>query len=178
MKRLIIFTITTLLGMIGIQAQHITGRGDYLEGTSYISTSRIKVIDTRCRYAGEVSLSMDYVKLKGNGHTINDGEYYTIQMNFYERNIGQKVLLKCKDGKVIELKTTSLQRDPFVQIYWIKENKVEEIINGHITKIRIQTNKGFVDRDVKDDEFSLGVKKCHNLLQHEKKEEEKFDAGF
>jgi hypothetical protein len=52
------------------------------------------------------------------------------------------------------------------------------ISNGYITKIRIQTNKGFVDRDVKDDEFSLGVKKCHNLLQHEKKEEEKFDAGF
>ena len=100
--------------------------------------------------------------------------YHTDEL--YERNIGQKSLLKCKDGKVIELKTKPTKR-PFVQIYWIKRKQ-----SGRNHKWTHYQNKntdqqGFVDRDVKDDEFSLGVKNvitCYNT----KKEEEKFDAGF
>lgn len=111
---------------------------------------------------------MDNLNISGSGHTLCTGEYYTIQMNFYERNIGQTILLKCKNGKVIELSSNSIQRDPFVQIFWLKENVVKDIINGEIVKIRIRTYNGFVDREIKKNTFSNAVSKCYNLLNEEK----------
>lgn len=157
------------------EAQRISSSGNYLEGTSYISTTRVKIIDQRSKC---VSLSMDYVKLKGTSHSsLNDGEYYTIQLNFYQRNMGEKVLLKKKNGENIELKTKSLQRDPFVQIYWLNEKEVLEIIKGDVTKMRVLTNNGYEDIEINKNNFSNAINKCYTLIkkkQANNKNEEKF----
>ena len=116
------------------------------------------------------TISMDFVHMSGAGHSLSGGDYYTIQANFFERNIGHTILLKCKNGKVIELSTKSLQRDPFVQIYWLPESKVKDIINGEITKIRIRVQNGYVDREIKNNSFSKSVSRCYKLLNEAKKE--------
>lgn len=162
------FIIVLLFQFLTASAQYITSKGIYLEGTSYISTSRIEAYRTKDKFANFATISMDFVHMTGAGHSLG-GDYYTIQTNFFERNIGQTILLKCKNGKVIELNTQSLQRDPFVQIYWMKESKVKEIINGEITKIRIRVQNGYVDREIKDNMFSKSVNQCYKLLNEERK---------
>ncbi|MBP3716569.1 MAG: hypothetical protein J6I79_03605 [Paludibacteraceae bacterium] len=159
-----------LFQFLSVSAQYITNRGLFLEGTSYISTSRIEAFRTRDKFANFATISMDFVHMSGAGHSLNKGDYYTIQTNFFERNIGQTILLKCKNGKVIELSTKSLQRDPFVQIYWLPESKVREIVNGEIIKIRIRVQNGYVDRFIKGNSFSKAVGRCYKLLNEAKKE--------
>ena len=172
-----------LLGMgLTTNAQHITSKGSYLEGTSYISTSRVQVLHSKNKFASTITLSMDYIHVTGNGHFMKEGDSYDIQMNFFERNVGQKLLLKCENGDVIELQTQSIQRDPFVQIYVMSQEKVEKIINGKVKKIRIMTYEGFVDREVKGNEFSDGVERCYELLRktssQDKENEKKFKDSF
>ncbi len=162
--------IVLLFQFLTASAQYITNRGIYLEGTNYISTSRIEAFRTKDKFANFATISMDFVHMSGAGHSLSGGDYYTIQANFFERNIGHTILLKCKNGKVIELSTKSLQRDPFVQIYWLPESKVKDIINGEITKIRIRVQNGYVDREIKNNSFSKSVSRCYKLLNEAKKE--------
>lgn len=175
MKR-IFFILLSLIVTRNIEAQYITSEGSYLEGPSYISTSRIEAFRAKERYFSRINLSMDYVHMKGVGHAMDKGDYYTIQLNFFERNVGQSILLKCKNGKVIELNANSVQRDPFVQIYWTKENVIKSIANGEIVKIRIRTKNSYIDREIKNNSFSKAVSRCYNLLCSEKKKQEKREA--
>ena len=169
------YTLILLLSSLfcSSPAQYITNKGMYFEGTNYISTSRVEAMKTHDKFANTISLSLDFVKFASSGHYNLSGEYYSIQMNFYERKIGQKVLLKCQDGKIIELTTSSIQQDPFVQRYWLKENQIKEIINGKIAKIRILTNNSYVDRTVKDNMFSDGLSKCYVLIKQEIEKDQK-----
>lgn len=169
MNKVLLTILPLCFNLLSASSQYITSKGTYLEGTKYISTSRIDAFHTNSRFAKPCSISMDYILLaESPGHRLGSGEFFTIQINFFERNIGQAVLLKCKNGKVIELKSNSIQRDPFVQIYWIREDVAKSIIEGGIQKIRILTQNGFIDRDIKNNLFSTAVSKCYNLLIEEK----------
>lgn len=171
MKKIHILIYFLGLLIFPVSAQYITNRGSYIGGASYISTSRLQVVKTRDHYASTISISLDYIHIEGNGYAMSSGDNYMIQMNFYERNIGQTILLKCENGNVIELKTRSIQHSPFVQVYNMKPEKVEEIIKGRIVKIRILTPKGYVDREVKDNKFSDSVRRCYYLLKKTRQEE-------
>mgnify|MGYP003293018307 CR=1 FL=1 len=173
MKKITLILLLSLLYLTpAARAQYITSRGNYLEGTSYISTSRIEAFHTRNHYASTATLSMDFVHMNGTGHTLKSGDYYTIQMNFFERNVGQSILLKCKNGKVIELNSNSIQRDPFVRIFWTDEKTIKQIIDGEIIKIRILDSNCFVDREIKGNTFSKAVGKCYNLIKSTQKKNE------
>lgn len=179
MNKYILSIISLLFTVIQFShSQYISSRGNFLEGSSYISTSRIQALKTKDKFANTISISLDYIHIEGNGYRLNDKDNYALQMNFYERNIGQTILLKCENGEVVELQTRSIQHDPFIQVYSMKPDVVEKIINGNIVKIRIQTVDGFVDREVKNNTFSTSVKKCYNLLLRTIKEDNENNKSF
>ncbi len=181
-KRFLTYIVLFLLSATCCSAQYITSQGNYLEGTSYISTSRVQAFNSKNRYLGSATLSMDYISLSSHSYSMKGGEHFTIQINYFERNVGQTILLKTEDGKVIELNTYSVQRDPFVQVYWLKEWQINDIIKGKIVKIRIKTIDGYVDRDITGNTFSNAVNRCYSLLRETRtkalKSSRNFKKGF
>ncbi len=115
---------------------------------------------------------------------LNEGK-----MQFEE---GRKLLLKFKDGSMMELKNhekigptdykyqvSSIGTSYFTfPKYILTVEEIQKIIDGEVIKIRIENDVEFFDRDIKKNKFSKGMKKAFESINAKKTTKNDVYEGF
>lgn len=112
-----------------------------------------------------------------------DNTYYTINLTLnedrYTFESGKLLLLKLSNGQVITLrniKTIGPNDYTYIEtefghniytypVYAVTEKQIQQIINGKVVKIRIETDNGYLDRTIKRNKFSKVITQSYNSLQ-------------
>lgn len=86
-----------------------------------------------------------------------------------QMSIGRKLLIKTDSGKVIELEnneeigpidyefeglsTAGFEEYSITPSYWLSEEQIKELCSSNVVKIRVETNSGTLDKEVKPKSF-------------------------
>lgn len=151
--------------------------------------SRWIVTDNNNLYVGwdkSAGFNLSY-SLKANGE-----ETYEITLCLDEGKMqfekGRKLLIKFKDGSIMELKNNkkigptdykylSKSYLTYPQ-YSVTEEEIQKIINGEATKIRVENDMEFFDRDIKKNKFSKGLKNAFEAIKAKKETKNDIYEGF
>ena len=106
-------------------------------------------------------------------HIDTNGDAYLLYIRFNEieaDNIdnGRKLLAKLNDDSVVELRVfgkTWNNSDDIMYSYALTLSEIFMLINGEVTKIRVETNSGYFDRNIKKNRFSEGLKSAYDAIQ-------------
>ena len=96
---------------------------------------------------------------------------------------GRKLLLKFKDESVMELENVreielidnKLEHSRTTSYYLVypqyvvTEEQLDKIMNNEVIKLRIENNVEFLDRTIKKNRFSQGIKKAYEDIQNQLK---------
>lgn len=158
------------------------------DGTRIVS-SHAENIYTNWTNAAAIRLNYYYIPEDDYGH-------FEISITFNEAKMtideGRKLLLKKKDGSIIELvnnteigvadydyEVTKYGTNYYVRPdYMVTEAQIKEIIDGDIVKIRVETNLGYFDRDIKKNKLSKGLEKQYQAVLGAIAEEKTVYDGF
>lgn len=105
---------------------------------------------------------------------------------------GRKLLLKSKDSKIIEFvnskkigpadytyNVTRYGTDYFVHpSYSISEEDIKSLLSTDIVKNRIETDFGYIDRDIKSTKFKENLQKMYDAITEAKKKPNNIYEGF
>lgn len=127
---------------------------------------------------------------------VNGEETYEITLCLNEGKMqfeeGRKLLIKFKDGSMMELKNNKkigptdykFQTSKYGTSYFtfphysVTEEEIQKIIDGEVIKIRIENDIEFFDRDIKKNKFSKGMKKAYDAIIAKKKTKNDVYEGF
>jgi hypothetical protein len=127
---------------------------------------------------------------------VNGEETYNIILCLNEGkmqfNEGRKLLIKFKDGSVMELKNNKeigpadyeivqpLKSVHYITYprYSVTEEEIQKIIDGEVVKVRIENNIDFIDRNIKKNKFSDGIKKSFAAIKAKKETQNDLYEGF
>ena len=124
--------------------------------------------------------------------SVNGADSYFIILNVlgnkhreWEFTKGRKLLIKLKDGSIIELSVYKTLEDndyegysAHIQ-YLVSETDIEKMISNDVVKLRIENDVDYKDVDVKGNLFTKGIKKLYTAIKEERKIEKKSgDAGL
>ena len=87
-----------------------------------------------------------------------------------------KLLFKLEDESIVELWNYSNKYS--VPSYLIKENDIVKLINGNVTKVRIEHSLGVVDKEIKKNSFSKKLKEAYDNIVEALKNKKDFYTGF
>lgn len=117
----------------------------------------------------------------------NNFEHYEISFALNEGKMqfdeGRKLLLKFKDGSVMELSNTKVigptdyeyTASKYVTNYYtypsyeVTEEQLKQIISGEVVKVRIENNIEYFDRKIKRNKFSKAIQKSYEAILSKKK---------
>lgn len=126
----------------------------------------------------------------------NGDEQYSLEVTLNEGkqqiNKGRKLLLKSKDNKIIELvnstkigpadytyNVTRYGTSYYVKpSYDISEEDIKKLLKADIIKIRIETDFGYIDKDIKATKFKENLEKMYNAIIEAKKKPNDIYDGF
>ncbi len=112
----------------------------------------------------------------------DDIEHYEIILTLNEGKMqfdeGRKLLLKFKDGSVMELSNTEAigPADYEYQVtdygtnyytypsYIVTEEQLKQISSGEVVKVRIENNIEYFDREIKKNKFSKAIQKSYEAI--------------
>lgn len=116
----------------------------------------------------------------------DDVEHYEILFSLNEGKMqfdeGRKLLLKFKDGSVMELSNTEVigPADYKYSVtkygtnyytypsYKVTEEQLKQIISGEVVKIRIENNIEYFDREIKKNKFSKAIQQSYEAILSKK----------
>lgn len=128
------------------------------------------------------------------GRNGNEQYFLTVTLNEGKKQIdkGRKLLFKSKDGKIIKLAnskkigpsdyTYNVTRSGtyyyVTPSYYASTENIESLLNADIIKVRIETDFGYIDRDIKSKKFKEKLGKMYNAVLEAKKKPYNLYEGF
>lgn len=95
-------------------------------------------------------------------------------------NKGKQIQLFTADGKSYVFKTDCDLRPMGVTngvifpMYLISESVIDDLIESNVTKIKVETNGGFFERDIIDNKICKALKKYYKKISKELKRQKKY----
>lgn len=174
MKKYILFLILVLANVYNGFAQQNVSKDKMEEDGSRVILSKSYNLYTKLTSAAGYYLA--YVKNASGSEewsfeiTLNEGKL-TIER-------GRKLLIKTDNGNIMELENnkeigrsdydynvskygTSYYISPS---YIITEEQLNELLRSNIIKVRIETNGGSIDRDIKPKKFAKSLKEMYEAI--------------
>lgn len=119
-------------------------------------------------------------------------EIYSFEMLLNEGEIcidkGRKMLFKSESGKIFTLENTKEIRPIDYEYtrygvftypsYTVTEEDIKNLINEKIVKVRIETNTGYIDKDLKPKKFKQNLEEMYNALKEAKQKAAGVYDGF
>jgi len=185
MKRLyILITFTLFISLMGY-SQKITYDKTDEEGSRVILTSEESIYTG---WTNSAALNMGVVTYGKNNADSLLVIFLTLNEGILQFEKGRKLLLKCQNGDIIELQNTreigagdyksNVTSSGTSPQYSVTEEQIQKIIDGNIVKIRIETNTGELDRDIKKNKFSKAVANDYPFLKERLKKQKRITDGF
>ena len=156
-----------------IVAQEILN-DETLDGNHFVTTSMLPVYSEGDK-TGRVSLGVAYNESLQAFFSLNLELTNETKCNIREGNTLQLITF---DGEIILLKNTlTMTLDKYINSgksviisYGVQYNEKEladldQIMNENITKLRIETDNGIIERKIKDNEFSKAIYNCFVVLK-------------
>lgn len=186
MRAKILLLLSLLLGTISINAQVSVDKTED-DGSRLIISQNYNIYTG---WTNAASANVAYVCYNDS----TKSHFYFINLTLNEDlssdlDKGRKLLIKLGDESIITL-TTDLPLDIFSSTrnsfgdrlihpqYSIDEATLKKIINGNATKLRIETNLGYLDRVIKKNKFSEALKKGYENIQKALKVKNDIYSGF
>ena len=126
----------------------------------------------------EASFRLGYI-------TSNDVEEYYLTINLPGGQISKdrKLLIKLDNGSTMELHNTDdayydYQRGIVRPNYSLTIDEIKRIIEGQVVKIRIETDLDKIDKNIKKNRFSKGLKEAFEAIQKQKQTKNDLYEGF
>lgn len=189
MKRLyILITFMFLISLMGYSQKIIYDKTDE-QGSRIILTSDE---DIYTGWTHAAALSMAVVTYGKNNAELLFYIDLTLNEGIFQFAKGRKLLLKCQNGDIIELQNTKeigagdykfnvTSSGTYYYTspnYSVTEEQIQKIIDDNIVKIRIETDTGELDRDIKKNNFSKAVANDYQFLKERLKEQKSVYDGF
>lgn len=173
MKRLANSILLILLFVNSITAQDITTTDNY-KGGYFISTTMLDVYQMEDK-TGRVSLGVAYNEALQSFFSLNLELTNEGNNDFREGNVLQLIT---SEGEIIILHNScTLTSEQYTNggksiiiSYGVQYNEKElvnldKIMNEYITKIKIETDNGIIERNIENNRFSISIYKCFTALK-------------
>ncbi len=186
MKRLL-FIIAMALCVASVNAQGLFMDKTEDNGQRSVVTGAMNIYRN---FSNGAALQLAYVK------SSTDDEQYLIRLTFNEFKMqideGRKLLIKFSDDSIMELRNATKIgpadydysvshgiTDYFVSpSYLVTEEQLEEMASKNVVKIRVETNTGSFDREIKKNKFSKAVDATYNTMKRALSVERNVYTGF
>ncbi len=184
MKKKIIVLVTMLMSMsilnlsakIKVEIDQVNPEGSRIIQTSWFNAY------TEWSTAGGMCVGAGVVNM-------DDKKFlqYFINMTLNEGGVnidkGSKLLMKLGNNDIIELEATDdFQYDyrNFMTYprYWVTEAQLLQMVSNDVVKLRIQTQTGFLDRVIKKNKISNGIKESVPLINAALKQQKDIYSDF
>ncbi len=164
MKRILMFSLITWCAVTYINAQKLLVDKVEDDGSRSIIT-KSKYLYNNFNDAALIQLGCFKFSERGEQY-IQFYLYITLDDEIMQIDIGRKLLIKFSDGSIMELRNCREASPINYHVTWfgtncylqpkyiLTENQLREIISNDAIKLRIENNKGYIDKQVKKNRLS------------------------
>lgn len=186
MRKLLIVLILTVVGVCNASAQ-INKDKMYDDGSRAILTDSYNLyrkFSSAAAWYLACIIEQDGTETYSFQVTLNEGKQ--------QIDVGRKLLFKTKAGKIIEFENNekigpadyTYDVSRYGTSYYVKpsynvtEEEIKNLLSEDIVKIRIETDFGYIDRDIKPSKFKENLQKMYDAIVAAKKKQNSIYEGF
>ena len=173
MKQYIILLVLVLASISNVFAQKINKDKMEEDGSRVILSESYNLYT---KWTSAAGFYLAYIK------NSSDSEEWSFEITLNEGKLtmgrGRNLLIKTDKGDVFELENdkeigpsdydynvSSSGTDYYVKpSYILSEKQIKELLDSNIIKIRIETNGGSIDRDIKPKKFTKALKEMYEAI--------------